>query len=334
MDDWHSRRVFTTHAPPWLFPSRSPMPLHADTDDAPILVSGGASPPRIAVFVTDPRYLVVKHYKFLSRLQRWQTPKMEEFKLTQYVEALVSTIDSDTLDQMSFVQFSGGELVTTLAWAYAEAENPNRIQLFFLEDFVLQPEVAVRGLARFLDVSMITTASEIVLRQAANAIRMVESSNTMQDTLKNLASIGSVNQHIRDFEFGLAGASPHVQAGWEDIVRRWRSSPNRRMAAIAECALQHAPWDPPWWWALHSARMCRPCIFFPRGTCREVECAYCHGPDHPKPKRPSRARRKARHQRYDRTPSPEPYLPPIADAGPMHLQGLAWIVPLPVHEMQ
>mmetsp|Transcript_38870 Transcript_38870/g.82696 ORF Transcript_38870/g.82696 Transcript_38870/m.82696 type:complete len:474 (+) Transcript_38870:64-1485(+) len=335
MDDWPCRRVFTSHAPPWLFPCGNMMSVRADTADGPSRDVAGATVPRIAVFVTDPRYFAVKHYRLLSHMRKWHTSDdTEEFKLSQYVEALIDTIDAGTVDKMCFVQFSGGDLVTALAWAYAEAENPERIRLFFLEDFVLQPEVALRGLARFLDVPMITAVTEAVERKAASVTRMAESSNLMQDTLDDLPFIGTISQYIRDFECTLAGTSDDIRAGWEDILKRWLVSPNWRMATIAERALQRIPWDPPGWWALHSARVCRPCLFFPRGTCDRVECAYCHGPDHAKPKRPSKAKRRARQQRYDRTPSPEPYLPLVAEAAPTIFPGWSWLVAFPVYQMQ
>jgi len=101
------------------------------------------------------------------------------------------------------------------------------------------------------------------------------------------------------------------------MVGAWLESPNSIMVSYAQTVLAHGKWSPPIWWATHNARLCRPCLFFPRGKCTSDTCDYCHGPKHPKPKRPPKSKRATR-KRFDRTPSPD-----FAIAGGAHHRALA-----------
>ena len=47
----------------------------------------------------------------------------------------------------------GGCIRASAAWAQAEAQCPNRIRLFFIDDFVMDPAVAMGGLASFFEVA-------------------------------------------------------------------------------------------------------------------------------------------------------------------------------------
>merc|ERR1719487_23027 len=114
----------------------------------------------------------------------------------------------------------------------------------------------------------------------------------------------SLDNIVLDFERQLGRATKDVQLGWTKLVEYWLSSPNTSMISYAQTVLRHEKWAPPHWWAGHNARLCRPCLFFPRGKCNNATCEYCHGPNHPKPKRPAKSKRAAR-RRFDRTPSPD-----------------------------
>lgn len=208
--------------------------------------------------------------------------------------------------------FCGGALRSSAAWAEAEARCPDRIRLFFVDDFVQDPAVAMSGLARFLGVSDISDATQQILRRSAHVLTLTsvlesESPQKMLEkqlgNLRDLLNIGIVEELAQRFEVFLANESQDTQAAWESQLGRWLQSPNPRLVAWAHGALKHEPWNPARWWAAHNARMCRPCLFFPRGKCTDDGCTYCHGPGHRKPKRPSHARRKQR-ALQDRTPSP------------------------------
>mmetsp|Transcript_128959 Transcript_128959/g.210177 ORF Transcript_128959/g.210177 Transcript_128959/m.210177 type:complete len:196 (-) Transcript_128959:53-640(-) len=111
---------------------------------------------------------------------------------------------------------------------------------------------------------------------------------------------------VANFEKQLAASSEDLQSGWADLVQGWLTSPSYRLNSYARTVLQHERWDPPKWWVAHNARICRPCLYFPRGKCENDECGYCHGPDHPKPKRPAKNKRASARRRFGRTPSPSP----------------------------
>ena len=47
----------------------------------------------------------------------------------------------------------GGEEMQRLArWALEEDRQPEKVKIFFVEDFIAEPDTALRGLARFLGV--------------------------------------------------------------------------------------------------------------------------------------------------------------------------------------
>lgn len=218
----------------------------------------------------------------------------------------------------------GNSLRSTLGWAKAELRHPERIRLFFTEDFILQPEVAMRGLANFLQVPAFSAATDRVIRQAgllasghfSSAVTCL-ASGIAQKSIMCPSALGqqpldemhtmmtaSVEDLVIDFERQLSRASQDLRNGWEKLLEVWLQSPNTAMVSYAQTALRHDMWSPPKWWVSHNARLCRPCLFFPRGKCDNDACEYCHGPNHPKPKRTAKSKRSSR-RRFDRTPSPD-----------------------------
>lgn len=190
------------------------------------------------------------------------------------------------------------------AWAEAESQCPSRIKIFFIDDFVTNPAVAVAGLAKFVGVSEFSPATE----NAVNEFTRIASTSPMRPPSGQLARdmlrLDTIEELTQEFESLIINAPEDLRNSWAVQLSRWLSSRNPRLVAWASSAGGHEPWNPARWWALHSARVCRPCIFYPRGKCSEDDCRFCHGPGHAKPKRPSHGRRKQRNA-YDRTPSPD-----------------------------
>lgn len=305
IDGWHGRRCLTTHSPPWMFPaSNLTLPGRRNgigstswkdkTDDAESSVT--ADGPCIAVFITDPRYLIMKEHTCGKMISGEMSH--HGVQLSDFIDAAAQCGDGGNL-----VQIAGGCLETAIAWADAEARDPEKVRLFFLEDFVLQPAVAMRGLANFLSVSTISDATEAVVRDVPQFL-----ATSPAECPPRPNKLGSIDQWVSDFEKHMVAAAYGVRTGWENLVKRWLMSPNPRMVTMAQCVLRREAWDPPKFWAAHSARVCRPCLFFPRGKCHDDVCAFCHGPGHAKPKRPSKSARQRRKLNYDRTPSPDHYL--------------------------
>jgi hypothetical protein len=237
-------------------------------------------------------------------------------KAVDDIDLLMDTLDSNSADHTGAPDsvdrnfFSadvspglfGGCLRASAAWAEAEARCPDRIRLFFIDDFITDPAVAMGGLARFFGVSDLSVATERAMREAARVVSISHVQPASQH-IRDLLNVSTLEELTQTFESLIMKSSAGVQARWEQQLTRWLQSPNPRLTALASGVLRHEPWNPARWWAVHCARVCRPCIFFPRGKCSDDSCGYCHGPGHAKPKRPSHARRKQR-RAYDRTPSP------------------------------
>lgn len=198
------------------------------------------------------------------------------------------------------------------AWARAEAAAPDRVRVFFLEDFLKEPTVAFQGLARFLDVPMRSQVTEQVL-QISQELFDVSKAHCVPYRLPPIpmwakdADVTSLESHERCvslFERQMAAASEHTRSGWQRCIASLRETPSTQLAAFAHFALTHTMWSSPSWWVKHNALMCRPCLYFPRGRCHDDTCLYCHGPNHRKPKRPPARKRAHRRRQFDRTPSP------------------------------
>jgi len=211
----------------------------------------------------------------------------------------------------------GSMVIATAAWAEAEAADPEHIRLFFMDDFFTEPEIAMKGLFQFLGKSPVAALDRVATEFSTD---LFDNMTTNQDTgclvasgpetpFGKLCEMRSAPQLVADFEMHMAAASEELREMWDSFIGMWLHSSNRRLACMAQNALARQAWAPPGWWAAHCARLCRPCLFFPRGTCREdAMCKHCHGPDHHKPKRPNKGKRSRRKGvvTNDRTPSPLP----------------------------
>jgi len=231
-----------------------------------------ATGPRIVVVTGDPRFFVMQHFEGQA---------LDEIGFNSFLDRLLMCSQEDATAQALFGCGS------SLAWAQAEALHPEHVRLLFIEDFILQPEIAMRGLASFLGAPLLSNVTEDILQNAAKLV-------------------GAIDLSVAGFEERLASAPHESKVAWSQLVQAWLKSSSPRMTEIANCVLRHTAWEPPQWWAAHSSRACRPCLFFPRGLCKVPDegCGFCHGPGHKKPKRLSPGKRRRR-QAQDRTPSPD-----------------------------
>lgn len=309
IDTLPTRRCLTTKAPPWRFPSTSLSTrggvFHKGCRKKAFGEESEHDVPLIAVFVADPRIMVMKE---LSTAMKYAEVAQSDGRGKHingigFMEVLTAMVTTGMCDSGG-VGLLGNSLRTTLGWAKAEAMYPQRIRLFFTEDFVLEPEVAMRGLANFLQVPDFSVATDRVVQQAARLANIAVAQSSQQPLgAREVMKTASVESLVMEFEKQLGLASAQVQAGWAHLVEGWLMSPNSCMVEYAQTVLQHNRWSPPLWRAAHNARICRPCLYFPRGKCSSDECRFCHGPNHPKPKRTPKAKRMSR-RRFDRTPSP------------------------------
>lgn len=283
-----TRRCLLTAAPPWISTKRGRAAAAANEELGM----------KVAVLATDPRYLLMNELKVWDFLKilgpdgpEVLPGPVEKLKAPTFLEG---TLTSNPL-------LGGGVFGNLGAWAALEVQRPKQIRLFFLEDFLLQPEITMRSLARYIGVSEYSDVSERAIADAVAVARRHGFTGT--DDCYGLTEMAGV---VAEFERLLRDLPQGLQDRWEATANSWRHCPHSRVAVVSDQLLRHADWNPPHWWATHCAGVCSPCEFFPRGACRAREdCGFCHGPGHPNVRRPSqKERRRKSNRRQQRTPSP------------------------------
>lgn len=291
------RRAVVTKCPPWLLPQHISRHGAGRTDSFPApwrAVLGS----KVVVLCSDPRYMLMREFGIWQSYPRVSFPSSE-------AKALEKGPFLEHVLQSNMHRF-GGVLKTVATWAKVAADNPDQVRLFFVEDFVSDPQAAVRGLAEFLHVSTCSANVELAISRVEQAL----SSGLLlhPEDARPGAELDVIRSYICDFEEHLATLPAETRSGWEDLMRSWTRLPHARLAAIAAMVAEHGLWDPPRWWSAHFARSCRPCTFWLDRRCRHGEdCPFCHGPGHVHSKRPSKKLRDRRDRRRGtaRTPSPE-----------------------------
>ena len=124
-------------------------------------------------------------------------------------------------------------MIATAAWAVAEARFPDRVRMLFSEDLIMQPDVALRGLGRFLDVPVISDHTDRVIALVKELIEEERYSRAvlMAGTEVSLPMPKLINEM---FERRLATLPETLQEAWEDHARLWLQSPNRRIVSLAQ----------------------------------------------------------------------------------------------------
>jgi len=243
---------------------------------------------KVAVFLADPRYLIMR------QLRVW-----EIFKKCNADKGKGCGCGSQSLDESDFLRayleedfsLSGEEMQRLARWALEEHRQPDKVKIFFVEDFVAEPDMALRGLARFLGVP----DDAEVLQQAIAKVEAMKPHGLFfpREDMLELQHFLTV---AMDFELRLAELPDQLQMVWEEKVSLWPRLPNLRLAMLGQSLQNHRAWVAPQWWAAHSAGLCKPCSFAPRGICRSGDdCDFCHAPSHRAPlRRPSKKERMRR----------------------------------------
>merc|ERR1712137_328487 len=97
----------------------------------------------------DPRYMVMKEVKSQEMVAEAHRLNIEKNTLLHNCLGMRDGL----LEQDKSPGLWGGSMRSVAAWAEAEAQCPSRIKLFFIDDFITDPAVAVASLARFVGVS-------------------------------------------------------------------------------------------------------------------------------------------------------------------------------------
>jgi len=305
VETWTGRRCFKTHSCPKMTPFLwPPEPAHADN---PL----GTPPPKLVVFVADPRYALTLLQETFTTKSRCN-PLPVPCEMTAFIEAVV---------EQRF-QVLGDYFSHALAWANEALEHPANVRLFSAERFASHnPQdvcKAVMELAEFLEVP---NASQVALHlvsllfQAPQDVDVIfkEDCLTPLDVMHGGPMIELVGPRLQAFQDAFFLASDTVQATYKRMLTSWFDAPSLCLAALGESAakgvasLLPATLSMPWKGdKAHLECTCRLCVFNLRGICRNSAemCAYCHGHGHAQPKRASRKRRAQRKTRVY-TPSPD-----------------------------
>eukprot|EP00440_Ansanella_granifera_P044339 gb/GFBE01048055.1/.p1 GENE.gb/GFBE01048055.1/~~gb/GFBE01048055.1/.p1 ORF type:complete len:430 (+),score=62.51 gb/GFBE01048055.1/:1-1290(+) len=285
-------RCATTLLPPWLLPNAE----EPDSGEQALSING-----KVVVLLADPRCMILRLQKVWERLQLCTGAiqgEAEEMSPEQWLEKFL----------LSKAQLSGDLMQRFMFWGQEVQRQPDRVRLVFVEDLLTNPEMTLRGLSRFLD------HPESPLLESAIAAFTPEGGHSdfrpFPDGRTAPEELDHMRKLVSDFERSLSRLPDSLQDVWAEKTEGLLSSPESRLINLGFALSQHSPWKEPEFWLAHTAGICKPCSFAPRGLCRnEEECSFCHAPGHRAPqRRPSkkeRLRRQRRTQvRYSRTPSP------------------------------
>ncbi|CAE8649024.1 unnamed protein product, partial [Polarella glacialis] len=306
--DSETHRSFFTFLPPWLFPNGSAEDgdglVKSDDQSSEYSTTASGSSftgDKIAVLCADPRYLLMREgllWNFLSG---------DSGGDENHPQRVGDTFHFAQTALQSEVRLGGGQLQSMTAWAKEQHRRPEEVKLFFIEDFLMDSDVALNSLARFLGVS---ESHQVVVEMKAQ----VSNSTSLWHTApQGVSQLEHMQRLSSDFEKQLAALPTSFAASWADQVSEWLQSPHPRLYAYGQQLLSHSSSAPERWWASHYAEQCRPCTFASRGLCRSADdCSFCHSTAHPAPPpRPSKNKRMRRRARrayaggcVSRTPSP------------------------------
>lgn len=271
----------------------------------------GKVPPKIVVFVADPRYALALMKEVFST-KSFVNPMPMPCDMTDFIEAFV--------DQQ--LPVFGDYFDHALAWADEALEHPANVRLFSAERFASHNPrdvcQAVVELAEFLEVPK---ASEVALHlvsllsQSPPDVHAVFQGDSLipLDVMHGGPMIELVGPRLQAFQDALFQASNPVQCTFRRMLTSWFDAPSLCLATLGESAAKGVasllpitcsrPWKGK---AVHREGTCRKCVFHLRGICRNSAemCAYCHSDGHAPTKRASRKKRAQRKIRVY-TPSPD-----------------------------
>eukprot|EP00931_Biecheleriopsis_adriatica_P027760 TRINITY_DN16632_c0_g1_i1.p1 TRINITY_DN16632_c0_g1~~TRINITY_DN16632_c0_g1_i1.p1 ORF type:complete len:429 (+),score=59.64 TRINITY_DN16632_c0_g1_i1:85-1371(+) len=283
LEDRDAHRCFFTALPPWLAPVRSFK--------------------KIVVFVADPRYAIMREMLVWNHIRRNLGLEAMEFEAADYLNGY--------FQQKTSAHLAGEEVLRLAQWAEQEHVLPDKVKLVHVVDVVADTDAAVRDLASFLEVTeewRVQMTCDKMLAERNKGLFFRRGNSTEMDHILSV---------MRTFEDTLSSMPPDAQAAWQHQVSLWPQDQNPRMAKIG-LSLQKHELD----FALtlsglkvslkHELRVCKPCGFFFRNSCRSGEnCPFCHASEHavnltarPSKKKRDKQKRQAQELERIRTPSP------------------------------
>jgi len=255
----------------------------------------------IAVFSSDPRYII------MSEFDRFRKA-VAALKSAGSVPAgrLMVSCDFDSFLELALqTENAVSGLKSMIEWTKLEVELPSRVRLFFVEDFLQDPETALESLCDFLG-----------LQNDSNSLLLETVTQEMQRCLRSsrpLFGYGHVGvpelqvmQNLaQEFEAQLALSSSAANMAWAEQVSEFLQVYSMGRSSQIRMLLPSLPW----WWEEHQAGTCKPCNFASRGICRNsIDCNFCHGVHQKKmsPSKKTRKRRERQKQKLEQCRSPSP----------------------------
>lgn len=299
------RRCLKAVAFPRLFPCRYPF------DAGP---EEGMPAPKIIVLVADPRNLLTIVHTALTHFVALDM---------QFTELLEEVLGEGVENMML-----GNWMEHLAAWSMEAARDPDTVRLVSMDRLgSLDPKEFASELmeiANFVGVAedAVQRLTEAVFRRPNLVMPPPREFDKMNPEIRmlykavesgHLIEQSAKNKYI--FEDALSQLSSKWRELWAEMLAsasRYTTSP--LVIGIAQMASKGVLSLPSVastkvhkGEAVHSAGLCKPCVFALRGVCRDTAalCGFCHDPSHPRTKRLPRAKRAARKglQRI-RTPSP------------------------------
>eukprot|EP00931_Biecheleriopsis_adriatica_P102072 TRINITY_DN77099_c0_g1_i1.p1 TRINITY_DN77099_c0_g1~~TRINITY_DN77099_c0_g1_i1.p1 ORF type:complete len:482 (+),score=89.50 TRINITY_DN77099_c0_g1_i1:106-1446(+) len=291
-------KCFITKLPPSLMPA-----VEACSCDVQRMASSSdldrdvrsESPRReqIAVFCADPRYLMMCDFKLLTGV-------LEQF----------SKASPDFDGFLEFLSQSAcSPLKAMIEWAKLEASRPSQVKLFFIEDFLREPEMTLSSLYDFLGLRK--DSESLLLETVTQEMQVCLHSCQMLfgDGDHGVPELQVMHNMVQEFEAQLA-LRPGAALAWAEQSSEFLQLCNMGSPFPSKML----PPSLPWWWEAHEAGTCRPCTFARKGMCRNsAVCGFCHGVHEAPKARPSKKTRMRRDRRRQelreellrcRTPSP------------------------------
>jgi len=287
------QQVHLSVAPPWLLPKAW---------------WGQESCGKIVVLTSDPRYLLLQQPDVWGILHQCCHPRTNVCHSLTCDVKVASAVEGPIFIEnylRSSAKLCGDELEKLAHWAMKEAENPDTVKLFFIEDFITDPETTIATLFRFLG-----QKPSDVEQKVAQAISVQRDRGTLSK-MDRLSSTEPLYSAIRQFEEFLADLPTVVQDLWNEKLSFFPILPQPRLSYLKKSLEEHSVVSAPRWFLSHMTGICKPCSYAPRGLCHMGDsCNFCHDPGHALPRhRPSQKQRHRKKRQMKgirvRTPSPE-----------------------------
>eukprot|EP00930_Biecheleria_cincta_P080098 TRINITY_DN6818_c0_g1_i1.p1 TRINITY_DN6818_c0_g1~~TRINITY_DN6818_c0_g1_i1.p1 ORF type:complete len:426 (+),score=67.07 TRINITY_DN6818_c0_g1_i1:114-1280(+) len=200
---WEAREDHTVVAmlPPWHLPLADSQPAEFGK--------------KVVVFMSDPRYLVMRMAAMRARIEQCAS-------IHETTPAELSRSDFLATYLSSELHLVGEAMQRLAVWALEEERQPDKVNIFFVDDFVAEPEIALRGLARFLGVpdfgEEFAAAAKLLSATGKTGTFHPRADFSRPESQDSLVI-------VQEFEEVFAELPGDLQATWAANAERWQTLP-------------------------------------------------------------------------------------------------------------